>query len=89
MRGAKMNAFAKRCMQVSNQLIDAEHAYMNVYDELNDMLDKGLLTKHEYNRIIDHYFDAGDTLMVTIGTILGILDELEYQKSDHSEEVQK
>jgi hypothetical protein len=89
MRGAKMNAFAKRCMQVSNELIEAENTFMDVYDRLDEMLTDGLLTREEYNRIIDQYFDAGDRLLVCIGNILAILDELEEQKSDHSEEVEK
>jgi hypothetical protein len=89
MRGAKMNTFAKRCMQVSNALIGAENMFMDVYDQLDKMLTDGLLTREEYNRIIDQYFDAGDKLLVCIGNILAILDELEEQKSDHSEEVQK
>jgi len=84
-----MNTFAKRCMQVSNALIDAENTFMDVYDQLDEMLTDGLLTREEYNRIIDQYFDAGDRLLVCIGNILAILDELEEQKSDHSEEVQK
>jgi hypothetical protein len=89
MRGAKMNTFSKRCMQVSNELINAENTYMDVYDQLDEMLTDGLLTKQEYDRIIDQYFDAGDRLLVCIGNILAILDELEKQKYDHSEEVQK
>jgi len=76
-------------MQVSNELIDAENTFMDVYDQLNDMLNEGLLTQDEYNRIVDQYFDAGDNLLVCIGNILAILDELEEQKSDHSEEVEK
>jgi hypothetical protein len=88
-RELKMNAFTKRSMQVSNALIDAENMFMDVYDQLDEMLTSGMLTKQEYDRIIDQYFDAGDRLLVCIGNILAILDELEEQKSDHSEEVQK
>jgi len=84
-----MNTFAKRSMQVSNTLIEAENMFMDVYDQLDEMLTSGMLTKQEYDRIIDQYFDAGDRLLVCIGNILAILDELEEQKSDHSEEVQK
>jgi hypothetical protein len=76
-------------MQVSNELIDAENTFMDVYDLLDEMLTDGLLTKQEYDRIIDQYFDAGDRLLVCIGNILAILDELEEQKSDHNEEAQK
>ena len=84
-----MDTFAKRSMQVSNALIDAENMFMDVYDQLDEMLTDGMLTREEYNRIIDQYFDAGDKLLGCIGNILAILDELEEQKSDHSEEVQK
>jgi len=84
-----MSDFAKRSMRVSNELIEAENTFMDVYDQLDEMLTGGLLTKQEYDRIIDQYFDAGDKLLVCIGNILAILDELEEQKSDHSEEVQK
>jgi hypothetical protein len=89
MRGDKMNTFAKRSMQVSNALIEAENMFMDVYDQLDDMLTSGMLTREEYNRIIDQYFDAGDRLLVCIGNILAILDELEEQKSDHNEEAEK
>ena len=84
-----MNTFTKRSMQVSNALIDAENMFMDVYDQLDEMLTGGLLTREEYDRIIDQYFDAGDKLMVCIGNILAILDELEEQKSDHNTEVKK
>jgi hypothetical protein len=84
-----MNTFTKRSMQVSNALIEAENMFMDVYDQLDEMLTGGLLTKQEYDRIIDQYFDAGDKLLVCIGNILAILDELEKQKSDQSEEVEK
>jgi len=84
-----MNAFAKRSTRVSDELVDAERVYMNVYDELNDMVETGLLTRDEYNRIMIPYFDTGDELLEGIRRILDILDELEEQKSDHSEEVQK
>jgi len=84
-----MDAFTKRSMQVSNTLIDAENVFMDVYDQLDEMLTGGLLTKQEYDRIIDQYFDAGDRLLVCIGNILAILDELEEQKSDHNKETQK
>jgi thiaminase len=84
-----MNAFIDRKLEVFDQLRAAQRHYMDAYDEIQKMLDAGLIEQNDYKRIIRIYLDAGDALMNGVQNVRDVFDEIEHRMSNSHLEVKK
>jgi len=79
-----MNTFHDRKSQICRQILDAEEAYLNVYYQIVDMIEDGLLSFDEYNYISNLHLNTADVLTENIMKIIKFLNKLDEQKKNSS-----